>query len=130
MVLVPPERVAPPGKGSARSCVSMPHGRRESHAQHLALLVSVAGFGWTIFEWQRSGARIRAKGTSFVAIGRPALGTPLPERPIAKLLRTVGEHDTLRRCSQVSSGFRNKPNAKPVPAGDGVAGEAVDRAAG
>lgn len=97
MVLVPPERVAPPGKGSARSCVSMPHGRRESHAQHLALLVSVAGFGWTIFEWQRSRARIRAKGTSFVAIGRPALGTALPERPIAKLLRTVGEHDTLRQ---------------------------------
>lgn len=34
-----------------------------------AFLLSVAGFGWTIFEWQRSGARLRVEITSFVTFG-------------------------------------------------------------
>lgn len=35
----------------------------------VALVVSAASLGWTIYSWHRSGARLKVKATSFVLIG-------------------------------------------------------------
>lgn len=34
-----------------------------------AFVLSLAGFGWTVYEWQRSGARLNVNVTSFVTFG-------------------------------------------------------------
>lgn len=35
----------------------------------VALVVAMAGLGWTVYEWHRSGARLVVKATSFVVMG-------------------------------------------------------------
>lgn len=37
----------------------------------VALLVAAAGLGWTVFEWHRSGARLKVTCTSMVLFGNP-----------------------------------------------------------
>lgn len=46
----------------------------------LAFVVSGVGFGWTVFEWHRSGARLKVVATSFVLMGHQGPFGSVPDR--------------------------------------------------
>lgn len=76
----------------------------------VALLVAAAGLGWTVFEWHRSGARLKVEVTSFVALGGMTMfGSPDPAWAIAFDVSNGG-----RTATTVHSLGFHRPDGKGV----------------